>query len=133
MASPMPFVAATGSAGEDRVLDAGTEVVISGLVKCPAFNGLSGTVQSLDVQSGRYDILVTIAAGGHKWAKVKRENLQLVSTAPPPCYAPRLVFEEEDGEEQQHSVYAGLADLPSTPMWEEYKPQAQSLTLSALV
>merc|ERR1712048_583664 len=130
MAAPMPFVTATGTVAEDRVLEAGTEVLISGLMKCPAFNGLSGTVQSLDVESGRYDVLLTLPAGGNKWAKVKRENLQLASPAPPPCYAPRLVLEEA-AEEQ--SVCAGLANLPSTPMWEEYRPQLQSLALSALV
>merc|ERR1712110_953432 len=115
----------------DRVLEAGTEVLISGLMKCPAFNGLSGTVQSLDVGSWRYDILLTVPAGGNKWAKVKRENLQLVSPAPPPCYAPRLALEEEEEEEQ--SVCAGFVDLPSTPMWGEYRPQLHSLALSALV
>merc|ERR1712110_1340419 len=120
----------TGTAAEDRVLEAGTEVLISGLMKCPAFNGLSGTVQSLDVESGRYDILLNIPAGGNKWAKVKRENLQLVSPAPPPCYAPGFVLEAA-AEEQ--SVCAGLVDLPSTPIRGEDRPQLQSLALSALV
>lgn len=59
-------------------LTAGTEVVIEGLSKCPAFNGLRGTLQSLDEESGRYNILLATPSQGHKSAKVKRENFRAV-------------------------------------------------------
>lgn len=60
---------------------ASTEVVIGGLSKLPAFNGLRGTLQSLDEQSGRYTILLASPVCGHKTAKVKRENFRVVSTS----------------------------------------------------
>jgi len=60
-------------------LTAGTEVVIEGLSKCPAFNGLKGAIQYLDEQSGRYNILLSSPVNGHKTVKVKRGNFRLVS------------------------------------------------------
>jgi len=63
------------------LLTAGTEVVIEGLSKCPAFNGLRGTLQSLDEESGRYNILLATPSQGHKSAKVKRENFRAVPTS----------------------------------------------------
>jgi hypothetical protein len=75
---------------ESSVLAPGAEVVIDGLLKAPAFNGQCGTVQSLDEDTGRYNILLNTPAAGHKWAKVKRENLQTVLGPPPPCFAPTL-------------------------------------------
>jgi hypothetical protein len=75
---------------EDNELAPGTEVVIDGLLKAPAFNGQNGTVQSLDTETGRYNILLSSPAAGHKWAKVKRENLRMVLTPPPPRFAPTL-------------------------------------------
>jgi hypothetical protein len=57
----------------------GTPVVIDGLQKCPAFNGSTGTVQSFDQESGRYSILLTTPASGHQWAKVKPENIKVLS------------------------------------------------------
>lgn len=55
----------------------GAEVVIDGLVKAPSFNGAVGIIQSWDADSGRYDILLTIPTStGHRWAKVKAENLR---------------------------------------------------------
>lgn len=62
----------------------GTEVVIDGLIKAPMFNGASGVVQSWDADSKRYNIWLTFAtAGGHRWAKVKGENLRLAMQAQP--------------------------------------------------
>lgn len=75
---------------EDLPLSTGADVVISGLQKCPAFNGFSGTVQSFDAETGRYDVLLSIPAGAHKWAKIKRDNLLLVSAVPPPQHFPTL-------------------------------------------
>lgn len=59
----------------------GTEVVIDGLSKFPAFNGLTGVVQSLDQHSGRYNVLLSSPVCGRKSANVKRENLRLVSAS----------------------------------------------------
>jgi len=57
----------------------GTEVIIDGLLKCPSFNGLRVTVDYFDVSTGRYNVLFANPVAGHKTAKVKRENLLLVS------------------------------------------------------
>jgi len=54
----------------------GTEAVVEGLTKAPAFNGLSGVVQSFSTESGRYDILLALQDGSHQLAKVKGENLR---------------------------------------------------------
>merc|ERR1712187_584099 len=48
------------------------------LQKLPAFNGSEGTVQCFDQENGRYSILLATPAGGHRWAKVKPENVQVV-------------------------------------------------------
>jgi len=62
----------------------GTEVIIDGLLKAPAFNGAIGTIQSWDADSQRYDILLTHATpSGHRWAKVKSENLRRALPAGP--------------------------------------------------
>jgi len=62
-------------------LEAGTEVVIEGLLKCPTFNGLQGTVQLFDSQSGRYKILISSPELGKKTAMLKRDNCRSVSLA----------------------------------------------------
>lgn len=74
------------------ILEPGTEVIIQGLTKLPEFNGLLGTVQSLDESTGRYDILLPTPAGttGQRWAKVKRENLSVADQPQPPCHLPSL-------------------------------------------
>lgn len=73
----------------------GTEVEIHGLVKLPEFNGLCGTVQSLDSASGRYDVYLDCPTGacGWRWVKVKGENLQL-RNPPPPCKSPTVTLTE---------------------------------------
>jgi hypothetical protein len=60
----------------------GTEVIIDGLVKCPAFNGLRVVVDSFDESTSRYNVLLTAPSAGHKSAKIKRQNLLLVSPSP---------------------------------------------------
>jgi hypothetical protein len=72
----------------------GTEVVIDGLSKCPAFNGMSGTVQSMDKETGRYEILFSFPVAGHKTAKVKADNLLFLLPSPAPCSAPALPLEQ---------------------------------------
>lgn len=85
-----PPVIDADASTDEPVLAAGTEVVTCGLLKCPAFNGLTGTVQSYDKETGRYDVLLAAPTGGHKWAKVKRDNLILSAPAPPPDFFPTL-------------------------------------------
>eukprot|EP00927_Polykrikos_kofoidii_P008099 TRINITY_DN1334_c1_g2_i1.p1 TRINITY_DN1334_c1_g2~~TRINITY_DN1334_c1_g2_i1.p1 ORF type:complete len:414 (-),score=60.06 TRINITY_DN1334_c1_g2_i1:120-1361(-) len=110
-----PVDMAPFAAAEETVFAPGTEVRIDGLLKLPAFNGLVGTVQSLDEESGRYSILLSSPACGHRWAKVKGANLSRVSLPPPPCFAPTLAPEEGQGL------------FPPTPMWHDrpYLMQAQ--------
>jgi len=51
-----------------------TAIIVQGLQRLPEFNGLSGTVQSFDDATQRYNISC-ITRDGIKLAKVKRENL----------------------------------------------------------
>lgn len=62
----------------------GAEVIIEGLMKLPAFNGMQGSVQSIDEKTGRYNVLMTQPIGptGQRWAKVKAENLRPASSSP---------------------------------------------------
>jgi len=63
---------------EEQVFDLGTQVMIEGLVKAPSFNGAIGVVQSWDAETGRYNVyLASATSTGHRWAKLKAENLQL--------------------------------------------------------
>lgn len=55
----------------------GTEVLIEGLLKCPAFNGLRGDVQCFDQVSGRYTVLLNLTSG-QQTAKVKTEHLRRI-------------------------------------------------------
>merc|ERR1711920_535301 len=64
-------------APDASTLAPGTPVVINGLQKLPAFNGLEGTVQSFDQESQRYNVLLTVPSCGRQWAKVKLENLHI--------------------------------------------------------
>lgn len=57
-------------------LATGSEVIIVGLVKLPAFNGQRASVESFDAATGRYNVLLSASiAGVPRQAKVKRENL----------------------------------------------------------
>lgn len=98
----------------------GTEVIIQNLVKLPAFNGLSGTVQSLDAASGRYDVLLCdpSVASGWRRAKVKGDNL-IVTVPPPPPQAPTILLEA--------CIHEGAAE-PKVP-----EEAGAPLSLSALV
>lgn len=75
----------------EHFLTPGTEVIIQGLLKLPDFNGLTGVVQSMDAESGRYDVLLENPAGncGWRWVKVKGENCR-PCMPPPPRDAPRV-------------------------------------------
>jgi len=69
-------------------LPSGTEVMIDGLVKSPAFNGLHGTVESFDHESGRYNVRLQSCDDEHQLAKIKIENLRwmMFGGQPVPCY-----------------------------------------------
>jgi hypothetical protein len=112
----MPLPASAPDTG--RVLAHGTQVVINGLVKAPAFNGLSGTVQCLDQESGRYDILLSTPVGNHTTAKVKGENLLMVSPPPAPCFPLGPSYSLEQCE---------------SPLWAERSAMGHPLLLSAMV
>jgi len=110
-----PITGVPDIAAEEGTLAPGTEVVTTGLSKLPTFNGLKGTVQSFDEDTARFSVLLIEPAGGHKWVKVKRENLNLVMSLPPPL-SPSSYFPE----------------VQATPTWEE-RPIAHPLSLTALV
>jgi len=62
----------------------GSEVVIDGLIKAPQFNGASGSIESWDAETNRYNIVLNVVtAGGQRWAKVKGQNLHLVRPVQP--------------------------------------------------
>mmetsp|Transcript_46589 Transcript_46589/g.80988 ORF Transcript_46589/g.80988 Transcript_46589/m.80988 type:complete len:162 (+) Transcript_46589:1-486(+) len=94
--------ACLGDAAEGCQLEPGALVVVEGLVKLPAFNGLSGVIQSLDAETGRYSVLLTSPTlpNGQQLAKVKAQNLRPYNMMPPP--PPR------------HQAPSVLVDIPST-------------------
>lgn len=66
----------------------GTQVVIEGLTKAPAFNGHSGVVLSFDSGTGRYNIQLSVEAcsAGNQIAKIKPENLRSAISPPKAIY-----------------------------------------------
>mmetsp|Transcript_68959 Transcript_68959/g.173686 ORF Transcript_68959/g.173686 Transcript_68959/m.173686 type:complete len:404 (+) Transcript_68959:136-1347(+) len=85
----------------------GSEVVIEGLMKLPAFNGRSGIVTAFDADNGRYTVVLDAPADGHRNAKVKRDNLRhrlpaapvssptaCAPPPPPPQFAPTLLSKQ---------------------------------------
>mmetsp|Transcript_49713 Transcript_49713/g.125212 ORF Transcript_49713/g.125212 Transcript_49713/m.125212 type:complete len:478 (-) Transcript_49713:142-1575(-) len=91
-APPMIDTSCVGSTETQRTFSPGDDVVIEGLIKLPAFNGLSGKVQSMDEQTGRYNILMPSQedATGQRLAMVKGENLRPAAPQQPPCFVPLL-------------------------------------------
>lgn len=62
----------------------GTEVIIEGLQKFPAFNGLRGTIQLLDKTTGRYNVQLASSDGPmDQIAKIKGDNLRMLAPPPP--------------------------------------------------
>lgn len=137
--APVPTMPPPDEPATGQLIALGTEVIIEGLVKLPDFNGLSGIVQSLDAESGRYDVHLHDPAGARGWrkVKVKADNLKL-KLPPPPRNAPALILEECILPEEVAGTGGG--GVPPTPKWEEdfqgndalpaAKPQ---LNLNALV
>lgn len=54
----------------------GDSVLIRGLTRLPAFNGLVGVVESVDHTIGRYKVMFANPVNGQRFAKVRAENLQ---------------------------------------------------------
>lgn len=66
------------------VFKPGTQVIIQGLTKIPAFNGQSGIVERLDEATGRYSVKLTTGGPGiPKFAKVKADNLCVLALSSP--------------------------------------------------
>merc|ERR1719401_1039903 len=128
---PPPLPAEAG--GQQIAL--GTEVIIQGLVKLPDFNGLRGVVQSLDYDSGRYNIHLNEAAGsnGHRWVKVKADNL-LIQVPPPPLNAPTIVREGSSSLSASAPEFrpaaSGTATLPVAKQQESPIPEEVSSVTS---
>jgi len=72
------------AASVSNLLTPGTPIMVEGLVKAPAFNGLSGVVQFYEEDTGRYSVLLSSPGhpSGVQWAKIKGGNLRLTM---PPC------------------------------------------------
>lgn len=104
----------------------GTEVVIDGLVKSPAFNGLHGIVQSLDEASGRYNVLLSPATCGQQWAKIKGANL---TPAVESSHRRVLALACDLGDSESCAVSCSS----TTPLWQKQSVPAATLVLTALV
>lgn len=110
------------------IIASGMQVCVHGLVKAPAFNGRQGMVQSLDAESGRYNVLLNMQHGATQLAKIKAENLRRLMADASERPRPRgldLDFAEAPAE--------GYAVFPCTPLWEERAPMPAPLRLTALV
>merc|ERR1712151_414155 len=118
-------IASLTPASEVSVPSQGTLVVIIGLQKFPAFNGLKGTVQSFDQESQRYNILLAVPASGHQWAKVKLENIEVLPLALTAPIASSLV-PLDDHIIGRHGA-ADWQGFPSTPRWDDYCQQGHHL------
>jgi len=77
-----PEAEPTAQAEQRMPLGLGALVVVEGLTKLPAFNGLSAVVQGFDHASGRYSIMLVAANGACHQAKIKEENLRSLM----PCH-----------------------------------------------
>jgi len=77
-----PEAEPTAQADHRMPLGLGALVVVEGLTKLPAFNGLSAVVQGFDHACGRYSIMLVAANGACHQAKIKEENLRLLLPCP---------------------------------------------------
>lgn len=96
-------------------LPPGSHVVIHGLTKCPAFNGLSAIVQHLDEASERYSVLLST----QQVAKIKAENLQLLAPpAPqqPPAFSPALADPYQMAPPSAPHFYADPSAIAAPPL-----------------
>eukprot|EP00930_Biecheleria_cincta_P080759 TRINITY_DN691_c0_g1_i1.p1 TRINITY_DN691_c0_g1~~TRINITY_DN691_c0_g1_i1.p1 ORF type:complete len:299 (+),score=54.34 TRINITY_DN691_c0_g1_i1:50-946(+) len=93
---PLEFTDVPPLLAETSQITLGSEVLVVGLTKCPAFNGSRGAVLSYDAEAGRYNVRLA----NQQMAKIKAENLRLSL------------------ESQAHEPFP---TFPSTPPWQ-YHP-----------
>lgn len=106
----------------------GSDVVVEGLMKCPAFNGLSGKVESLDEKTGRYEVMLVSNSGNDTLAKIKGENLR-IAVPPPPTQRPedfhRVAPIAQAPEVPAPTTMCGGFQMPAQPCW--YEPHFQQM------
>jgi hypothetical protein len=63
----------------DEPFAPGTVVLVDGLVESPAFNGLAGTVHSVDAENGRYNVVLASQSlpGGKQMFRLRPGNMQV--------------------------------------------------------
>lgn len=112
-------------------LEPGEDVVIEGLKRLPEFNGLRGTVQSFDLHTRRYDILLLHPVGPtvQRWAKVKRENLRVATLPQPPPFEPSL---PTIGNSNGTEAWDAICMKTWTP-WDERESSSLALKLTAML
>lgn len=106
----------------------GTEVVIEGLTKYPAFNGLHGTVQSLDAETARYNVQLSSADGSiGQSAKIKGENLRMTVPPPPPFESTASRTEDIKSTMQARAPdfvpmqCMGMTSIPPAQSWQDHR------------
>jgi len=109
--SPRPGASSSSSL---QAVSVGTKVRVTGLVKLPDFNGLSGVVQSIDMENGRYNVMLDSPAGAHgqKWAKVKGDNLVVISAHSSLTRKGLSSSPPAQPEPRSSLAYQGLASVP---------------------
>jgi len=130
-AAPAPAPGREQQEQQEQQLSPGTEIVIQNLVKLPDFNGLTGVVQDLDPETGRFNVLLDDPAGasGWRWVKVRGENCRPRVPPPPERSAPSLVVDVPEPSEGEGG--SGGA-IPPTPKWEEdFQHQANGADVKA--
>ncbi|CAE7725439.1 KCNJ11 [Symbiodinium pilosum] len=110
---------------ETKEFAPGTEVVIEGLQKFPAFNGLRGTIQLLDKATGRYNVQLASSDGLlEQIAKIKGENLRMLVPPPPPfessvCRAETPSTMHARAPDFVPMQPIGLTSVPPAPLWQD--------------
>lgn len=124
------------SEGRGQQIALGTDVIIQGLVKAPDFNGRAGVVQSFDYDTGRYNIHLNVPVGsaGHRWVKVKADNILVQGPPPPPQNFPNVVREGSSNLSASAPEFRPAASVTATTpvvrQQESTIPEEASITQS---
>jgi len=112
LAASVDMPAPPASTAGDPLLAPGTQILVEGLVRAPAFNGLNGVVQFYEEETGRYSVLLAspCVPTGVQWAKIKGENLRLA--APPPYCAMGAEVMQEPVLAAETPLVPGLVATP---------------------
>mmetsp|Transcript_88121 Transcript_88121/g.248764 ORF Transcript_88121/g.248764 Transcript_88121/m.248764 type:complete len:483 (+) Transcript_88121:57-1505(+) len=86
----------------------GADVMIQGLMKAPAFNGLVGKIDSWDEETARFKILFPAPVCGQRFAKVKAENLVSAPAPKPPSIFVPLFTPGNDVAAAHHGGAFGM-------------------------